>query len=163
MQFLKCQFRVLRGIFCRYVKIKICSKYPKKKGYNHFWLKRALICWNMRGALWTPPPVVFYILLQKSPLQPMMKLYVNSYTILVVYPMLWSGQKKFIFAKFRGIKAAGCKIAIFAHANLGYLEAFFGVCLWIKSCSESKNTRETIKKVLIWVLYMPNSQFFDFR
>jgi hypothetical protein len=44
------------------------------------------------------------------------------------------------------IKSAGCKIAIFAHANLGYLEAFFGVCLWIKSCSESKNTRETIKK-----------------
>jgi hypothetical protein len=51
LQFLKCQFRVLRGIFCRYVKIKICSKYPKKKGYNHFWLKRALICWNIR-----PPP-----------------------------------------------------------------------------------------------------------
>ena len=114
------------------------------------------------GALWTPP-AVFCILLQKSPLQPMTKLYVNSYTMLVVNPMLWSGQKIWFSHILRPLKAAGCKIAIFAHANLGYLEAFLGVCLWIKSCSESKNTRETIKKVLIWVLYMPNSQFLDFR
>ena len=40
------------------------------------------------GGTLNPPPVVFCILLQKSPLQPMMKLYVNSYTILVVSPML---------------------------------------------------------------------------
>ena len=45
------------------------------------------------GGTLNPPPVVFCILLQKSPLQPMMKLYVNSYTILVVTPMLWSGKK----------------------------------------------------------------------
>ena len=40
------------------------------------------------GGHFDPPPVVFYILLQKSPLQPMMKLYVSSYTRLVVNPML---------------------------------------------------------------------------
>ena len=77
------------------------------------------------GALWTPPPVVFCILLQKSPLQPMMKLYVNSYTILVVNPMLWSGQKNLIFAHFKASKGRRVQNRDFCTCQFRVLRGIF--------------------------------------
>ena len=76
------------------------------------------------GALWTPP-VVFCILLQKSPLQPMMKLYVNSYTILVVTPMLWSGQKNLIFAHFKASKVRRVQNRDFCTCQFRVLRGIF--------------------------------------
>ena len=76
------------------------------------------------GALWTPP-VVFCILLQKSPLQPMMKLYVNSYTILVVNPMLWSGQKNLIFAHFKASKGRRVQNRDFCTCQFRVLRGIF--------------------------------------
>ena len=76
------------------------------------------------GALWTPP-VVFCILLQKPPLQPMMKLYVNSYTILVVTPMLWSGQKKLIFAHFKASKGRRVQNRDFCTCQFRVLRGIF--------------------------------------
>ena len=47
-------------------------------------------------------------IMMKSLLQPMMKLYVNSDTILVVTLMLWPGQKNLIFTHFKASKV--CRV-----------------------------------------------------
>ena len=65
------------------------------------------------GSNWPPPPTVFSIFYKKSSPQPITKIYVNSYSILVVTLMLWSGQKKKFWGILSRIHLIWFKVTIF--------------------------------------------------